>query len=153
MKRLIVTILLTLSMITVWGFLGYAHGNGINGCYQKKNGQLRIVANPNDCLPSEEAISWNVSGYTKTFTVTRSIAPNNLDYISVQCDGYDYVTGCSYSLDAYSESMSNYHFLRVMPDVCGSGGICRGCRVGLYNSSASALNTTYSVYAYCGNAP
>ena len=47
MKRLIVTILLTLSMITVWGFLGYAHGNGINGCYQKKNGQLRIVANPN----------------------------------------------------------------------------------------------------------
>jgi hypothetical protein len=32
--------------------------NIINGCYKKNNGQLRIVENPNECLPSEVSISW-----------------------------------------------------------------------------------------------
>lgn len=34
--------------------------NIINGCYKKNNGQLRIVENPNECLPSEVPISWYV---------------------------------------------------------------------------------------------
>lgn len=36
----------------------------INGCYQKNNGQLRIVADPSECRPPEVAISWNQSGQT-----------------------------------------------------------------------------------------
>lgn len=32
------------------------------GCYQKMNGQLRIVSNPSECRPSEVPISWNQIG-------------------------------------------------------------------------------------------
>jgi|WetSurSiteA1Bulk_404760.scaffolds.fasta_scaffold00297_5 hypothetical protein len=34
----------------------------IFGCYQKNNGQLRIVQNANECRPSEKFIQWNVMG-------------------------------------------------------------------------------------------
>jgi hypothetical protein len=33
--------------------------NLIYGCYQKNHGQLRIVSNHSECLPSELPISWN----------------------------------------------------------------------------------------------
>jgi len=36
--------------------------NIINGCYQKKNGQLRIVSNPGMCNKSEIPLSWNLKG-------------------------------------------------------------------------------------------
>ena len=36
--------------------------NVITGCYQKVNGQLRIVNNASQCRPSEIAISWNILG-------------------------------------------------------------------------------------------
>lgn len=38
-----------------------ADGNVISGCYQKVNGQLRIVGVPGMCRPSELAISWNLA--------------------------------------------------------------------------------------------
>ncbi|MFI5394183.1 MAG: hypothetical protein ACHQ9S_01505 [Candidatus Binatia bacterium] len=34
----------------------------INGCYQKQNGQLRILLAGQQCGPSEMAISWNIQG-------------------------------------------------------------------------------------------
>jgi len=34
----------------------------IYGCYQKVNGQLRIVSGPTQCRPSELSISWNIVG-------------------------------------------------------------------------------------------
>jgi hypothetical protein len=38
-------------------------GDTINGCYQKNNGQLRIIDPGSDsCRPSEVAISWNQAG-------------------------------------------------------------------------------------------
>jgi hypothetical protein len=37
-------------------------GNVLNGCYQKINGQLRIVSNPGQCNPSELPLSWNIVG-------------------------------------------------------------------------------------------
>jgi len=37
-------------------------GNVLNGCYQKINGQLRIVSNPGQCNPSELPVSWNIVG-------------------------------------------------------------------------------------------
>jgi hypothetical protein len=36
--------------------------NVITGCYQKVNGQLRIVTSASQCRPSEIAISWNITG-------------------------------------------------------------------------------------------
>jgi hypothetical protein len=36
--------------------------NLINACYQKNNGQLRIVQAATECRSSEVAISWNVAG-------------------------------------------------------------------------------------------
>lgn len=38
------------------------NGNVINACFKKNNGQLRIVSNFGQCLPSEIAISWNIVG-------------------------------------------------------------------------------------------
>jgi hypothetical protein len=58
-------------------------GNIIYGCYQKNNGQLRIVGGPGLCRSSEVAISWNMvgpqgpqgtSGVVATSTFTGSIA-------------------------------------------------------------------------------
>lgn len=34
----------------------------INGCYQKQNGQLRVVEAAGSCRPSETAIQWNQTG-------------------------------------------------------------------------------------------
>ena len=34
----------------------------INGCYQKNNGQLRILPTGGQCRPSEVPISWNIQG-------------------------------------------------------------------------------------------
>jgi hypothetical protein len=36
--------------------------NVINGCYQKNNGQLRVLLAGEKCRPSEVPISWNVQG-------------------------------------------------------------------------------------------
>ena len=36
--------------------------NVIYGCYQKVNGQLRIVSASSQCRPSELLISWNILG-------------------------------------------------------------------------------------------
>ncbi len=59
-------------------------GNVISGCYQKINGQLRIVSDVSKCRPSEIGISWNMvgpqgpqgpSGVVATSTFGGSIAP------------------------------------------------------------------------------
>jgi hypothetical protein len=34
----------------------------INACAKKNNGQIRIVAGPEDCLPSEYHLTWNMNG-------------------------------------------------------------------------------------------
>jgi hypothetical protein len=38
------------------------NNNTIYACYQKENGQLRKVSGPNQCKPSEIAVSWNIAG-------------------------------------------------------------------------------------------
>ena len=37
-------------------------GGLVQGCYQKNNGQLRVVETAGDCEPSELALSWNQEG-------------------------------------------------------------------------------------------
>ena len=60
------------------------NGNVITACYQKINGQLRIVSDASKCRPSELAISWNMvgpqgpqgpSGVVATSTFGGAIAP------------------------------------------------------------------------------
>lgn len=155
MKTLTVIMLTILSMITISILPCYANDNVINACIQKVNGQLRIVANRNDCKPSEDPISWSIGpGYVNTASAFDvSVKSKNINYLSVRCDGNDYVTGCSYSLNGYQGDMSDFHFVKVMPDVCGPNDICHGCRIGLYNSSSVDLEASYSVFAYCSNAP
>jgi hypothetical protein len=38
------------------------NGTVINACYQKINGQLRVVSDPSQCRPSEIPVSWNIVG-------------------------------------------------------------------------------------------
>ncbi len=55
MKKLIMIILAAAVLV---GFPYYGYGEVIYGCYQKNNGQLRIVNNASECAASEIPISW-----------------------------------------------------------------------------------------------
>jgi hypothetical protein len=61
MKKTIVAIVAILTLYAI--AVSPSYGQAINGCYKKKNGQLRILTNPGDvCRPSEVAIQWNETG-------------------------------------------------------------------------------------------
>jgi hypothetical protein len=74
MKKVSVTILSILFIFTSASSLCYAGnatlstttsviaGEILYGCYKKENGQLRLVNNTDQCLPSEMSISWNQKG-------------------------------------------------------------------------------------------
>lgn len=70
MRRLFVVFGMVAAVVTLAVIGGVAianvgssdDGNVINGCYQKKFGQLRIVSGPSECLKSEIPISWNEVG-------------------------------------------------------------------------------------------
>jgi hypothetical protein len=70
MKRTIIINLISTAILTFCSIalaaskpeLPPPDGNVINGCYQKVNGQLRIVGGPGICRPDEFAISWNQAG-------------------------------------------------------------------------------------------
>ena len=56
-----------LSLMTFAGALAMVSSpalaqNVINGCYQKNNGQLRVLVAGAQCRPSEVPISWNIQG-------------------------------------------------------------------------------------------
>lgn len=59
---LAVTVVLAGAAIAWWPRAGAADDGVINGCYQKNQGQLRIVAAGTPCRPDENAISWNIQG-------------------------------------------------------------------------------------------
>ena len=62
MKRLaLITTIILFNMFTVY-FSSHASDNIILGCYKKNGGQLRIVNNVKNCLPSEVPIFWNQAG-------------------------------------------------------------------------------------------
>ena len=50
MKKLSIVIAVILAMMVLAGFPYYGYGDVIYGCYQKNNGQLRIVGNTSKCL-------------------------------------------------------------------------------------------------------
>jgi len=58
MKKLSIAIVVILAMVVFVGFPYYGYGDVIYGCYQKNNGQLRIVENTSECKKSEIPISW-----------------------------------------------------------------------------------------------
>ena len=60
MKRQILILPIILFITLIVCFLSYANDNVIYGCYKKNGGQLRIVNDANECLPSEVPISFNL---------------------------------------------------------------------------------------------
>jgi hypothetical protein len=69
MKKLSVIILSILFIFSATSLFCYAGnatsviaGEILYGCYKKENGQLRLVNNTDQCLPSEMSISWNQKG-------------------------------------------------------------------------------------------
>ena len=58
MRKLSIAIVVILAMMVLVGFPYYGYGDVIYGCYQKNNGQLRIVGNTSECRKSEVPISW-----------------------------------------------------------------------------------------------
>ncbi len=62
MKNLILALGTILAILVITVFPCYAQGNVIYGCYQKNEGQLRIVKSAGECRPSEIPISWNKIG-------------------------------------------------------------------------------------------
>jgi len=62
MKKPAIVVGMIFAILIVLGFDCYGHGNTIYGCYQKKDGHLRIVSSMKACRPSETPISWNILG-------------------------------------------------------------------------------------------
>jgi hypothetical protein len=61
MTNIIAVTLMILAAVVLTVFPCFAEGV-IYGCYQKNQGQLRIVSGPNSCTPSEVSIYWNQTG-------------------------------------------------------------------------------------------
>ncbi|HET8583951.1 MAG TPA: hypothetical protein VFL65_11915 [Jatrophihabitans sp.] len=67
-RRALILATATAGLLATGGGIAYAAGaipapNGvINGCYQKAQGQLRVVTTGTQCRKSEKAISWNQTG-------------------------------------------------------------------------------------------
>ena len=53
---------LVVAILVITDFPCQGANNVIYGCYQKNNGQLRIVEKPSECRASEIPISWNQVG-------------------------------------------------------------------------------------------
>ncbi len=53
---------IVLTVVLFAGITCYGAENIIYGCFQKNNGQLRIVSDPGNCRPSERSIFWNQVG-------------------------------------------------------------------------------------------
>lgn len=62
MKRFFISIGVIVSFLVAFNVYVLAEDDMICGCYKKNNGQLRIVNDLNECLPSEIPISWNKNG-------------------------------------------------------------------------------------------
>ncbi len=62
MKRHILIIWMIFALLVVISTTSYADDGIINGCYKKNDGQLRVVANLDDCRQSEMPVSWNQEG-------------------------------------------------------------------------------------------
>ena len=104
MKRFIAMMVTILAVSLVAGI--YCNGaNGaddpINGCYQKNNGQLRIVKHPSECRPAEVAIAWNVIGPqgltwqgpwtdTTVYELDDAVGYNGSSYISLAGQNINY---------------------------------------------------------------
>jgi hypothetical protein len=59
MKKPTIVLGMILAISILSGFPCYGQENAVIwGCYQKNNGQLRIVSDPDSCRPSELSISW-----------------------------------------------------------------------------------------------
>lgn len=71
-------------------------GNVINGCYQKNNGQLRVLIGTGTCRPDEIAISWNqaVSNAVQSGIIWKGAWSNSTAYAvndAVSYNGSSYI--------------------------------------------------------------
>jgi hypothetical protein len=62
MKKTITIVVAILTVVIFTGITSYGSDKVIHGCYQKINGQLRIVNDPGECRPPEISIFWNKVG-------------------------------------------------------------------------------------------
>jgi hypothetical protein len=67
-RRALTLVTSVVAVLGVGGGIAYASGaipgsdGTISGCYQKSQGQLRVVSADTRCRPSEKSISWNQTG-------------------------------------------------------------------------------------------
>ncbi len=89
----------------------------IYGCYQKNNGQLRIVNDASECRPSEKFIQWNeagpagpqgVPGVSLDLSKLYSKHSHSSDYVA--CDFDDVSLSCSASVYGHVYESRNYQF-------------------------------------------
>ena len=103
MKRIIVIVFAGLLLFSGNAF-GTEEENIIYGCYQKENGQLRLVSDPGECKKSENSISWpgnttqnSICRDTKTITVDCSQDETINEALESACPGDTIlVTGSCY---------------------------------------------------------
>jgi len=64
-------------------------GNAISACFQKVNGQLRVVTDQGECLPSETPLTWGIQGPQGIAGVPGQQGPPGPSGVS----GYEVVVG------------------------------------------------------------
>lgn len=62
LNRLCVALAVALATVGSVAYATIPDGNTIHGCYERVNGQLRVIDVSDDCRRSELAISWNQQG-------------------------------------------------------------------------------------------
>jgi len=86
MKRSALIIPAALFMTLMICFLSHANDNAINGCYKKNGGQLRIVNDAKECLPSEISISLNPTSSSMRASAGVKVYDANDQFLGILLD-------------------------------------------------------------------
>ena len=84
MRKLFIVIGVILALLVATSIRSSAEENVINGCYHKVSGQLRIVNDLSECVPSELPISWNQTSQSVSDAV--KVYDANNQYLGILID-------------------------------------------------------------------
>jgi hypothetical protein len=136
------------------GGLSMHDGNTIHACAKQQGGDLRLVSDPEDCLPSEVAVSWSIqgpqgpSGVVAAHMHTAS-ETNSEDTIFVQaiCEASEIATGGGF--DMFGPALSFAQVRDSRPGTPLGGDLPTSWRVFVNKPGADGLELQLNVYVIC----
>jgi hypothetical protein len=104
-------------------------GDVVTGCVQKASGQLRVVADPTNCLKTETAISWSQSARPTPGFEGLSFTPNEVEITAVGTGPLGFPTNDNPATPVVSVTLSQgVYWVKTLADVRkDSGGSIFSC--------------------------